>query len=186
MLLVFPTAALVCGLGFEVAALCRSTFRWEHHSTSWSLQGVREEKVFLTRFGALRYWKVKQLWLGDFGENYLLPGFVTLKVTASATSSFSPPCSAEIPAGKHGVRCLFTISCQIFFYGAASGYFLRIILLKSLGTFRSQTGTPRSPGFQRCLPVSAHCRAERRSEGRQSDSPARAGVWFFYMLQCHR
>lgn len=142
-LLLFPATALVHGLGFEVTALSCRTFRWEHCSTPWALWGEEEEVKEIFLFDSLKHWKIKLLWLGTLWGKLLFSWDCDPGGDGEWYLLRQPWASAEVPAGKPRVRCLLNISCQIFLWGC---FWLlptyAIVLLRSLGTFLSQHGTP--------------------------------------------
>lgn len=162
VLLIFPAAAVVCGLGFEVTAFYRSAFRWEHRSASWALWGGEgrgkniSDQVWLS--------EVKQLWLGVLWGKLSPSWDCDLEGDSECCLLIPPWVWAEVPAGKpHSGACSVS-AAKYFLWGCFWLLPTRdIVLLRSLGTFGSQCGTPGSAGFQRCLPMSAHCMVERGS-----------------------
>lgn len=156
-LLIFPATALVHGQGFEVTALSCRMFRWEHCSTPWALWGEKEgvKKIFLTMLGSLRHWKVKLLWLGALWGKLLFSWDCSSEGDGECCLVLQPWAWAEVPAGKPGVRCLLNISCQFFFLWGCFWLLptYDIVLLRSLGTFLSQHGTP---WVSRLAEVSSH------------------------------
>lgn len=165
-LLIFPATALVHGLGFEVAALSCRMFRWEHCSTPWAVWGEEEgvKEIFLTMFGSLRHWKVKLLWLGALWGKLLFTWDCDPEGDGECCLLPQPWAWAEVPAGKPRVRCCSISAAKYFLWGC---FWLlptyAVVLLRSLGTFLSQHGTPWVSRLAELSSLSAYCREERGS-----------------------
>lgn len=123
--LVFPAAALVCGLGFEVTALCRSTFRWEHRSTSWALWGDGEREKIISDEVWLS--EVKQFWLGALWGKRSPSWDRELEGGSERCLLIWPPVWAEVPAGKPQSQVPVQYQLPNIFYGVASGCFLPMV-----------------------------------------------------------